>query len=123
MGAAGARHEAAGAGPESEAGPAAKEEANDASEWEDWSVGDWIAGTGVDSGGEAEAGPGAEPELEAAADEPWWVVVDNSTMEGVGRTVELDTALQAFAATVEVGGAVGGGQLTMQLGDLGGQKG
>ena len=44
-------------------------------------------------------------------------------MEGVGRAVELGVALQAFAATVEVGGALGDGQLAMQLGDLGCQKG
>ena len=35
--AAGVRHEAAGAGPESELGPAAEEEASDASEWGDMS--------------------------------------------------------------------------------------
>ena len=54
----------------------------------------------------------------------WWlVVVDSSAVEGVGRAVELDVALQNFAATVEVNGAWGDGQLAMQLGDLGGQKG
>ena len=37
--AAGARHEAAGAGPESELGPAAEEEGSVGSEWEDSSVG------------------------------------------------------------------------------------
>ena len=39
------------------------------------------------------------------------------------RAVELDGALQAFAATVEVDGASGDGQLAKQLGDLGGQEG
>ena len=58
--------------------------------------------------------------MEAAAAESWWVVVDSSTVEGVGRAVELDVALQAFAATVGVDGALGDGQLAMQLGDLGG---
>ena len=33
--AAGARHEAAGAGPEAELGPAVEEEGSNASEWED----------------------------------------------------------------------------------------
>ena len=122
--AAGARHEAAGAGSESELGPAAEEEASDASEWEDWSAGDWIAGTGVNLvGAEAEAGAGAESEVETADDESWWEVVDGSMMEGVGRAVELNMALQAFAATVEVDRALGDGQLAMQLGDLGGEKG
>ena len=46
--AAGARHEVAGAGPEAEMGLAAEEELSDVSEWEDWSRGDWVAGTGVD---------------------------------------------------------------------------
>ena len=45
--AAGARHEAAGADHEAELGLAAEEEVSDASELEDWSMGDWIAGTGV----------------------------------------------------------------------------
>ena len=44
----------------------------------------------------------------------WWTAVQRR---------ELDKALQAFAATVEVDGALGDGQLTMQLGDLGGQRG
>ena len=37
--------------------------------------------------------------------------------------MELDVALQAFAATVEVDGASGDGQLAKQLGDLNGQEG
>ena len=151
MEAAGARHEATGADPVAELGLAAEEEVSGASEWEDWSMGDWIAGTGVNLGvAEAEAGAGAESEgeellaraedsasgsqwgaaaveaaavEEATAAESWWVVVDSSTVEGVGRAVELDVALQAFVATVEVDGAWGDGQLAMQLGDLGGQKG
>ena len=49
--------------------------------------------------------------------------MDSSTVEGVGRAVELDVALQAFVATVEVDGALGDGQLAMQLGDLGGHNG
>ena len=36
-------------------------------------------------------------------------VVDSSTVEGAGRAMELDGVLQAFAATVEVVGALGGG--------------
>ena len=71
-------------------------------------------------GAEAEAGVGAESRVEAADAESWWVVVDSSTAEGVGRAMELDVALQAFAAAVEVDGALGDGQLAMQLGDLGG---
>ena len=62
-------------------------------------------------------------DVEAAAVESRWVVVDSSTMEGVGRAMEPDVALQAFVATVEADGAWGDGQLTMQLGNLGGQKG
>ena len=67
----------------------------------------------------------SESEVEAAAAKPWWVVVDSNTVEGVGRAVELDVALQAFVATVEVDGVLGDGQLAMhaQLGGLGGQKG
>ena len=74
-------------------------------------------------GAEAEAEAGAEPEVEPAADESWWEVVYSNTVEGAGRAMELDMALQAFATTMEVDGAMGGGQLAMQLGDLGGQKG
>ena len=86
--AAGARHEAAGAGP------AAEEGASVDDGWEDWDMEDWVAGTGVNLvGAEAEAGAGAESEVEAAGAEPWWVVVDNSTAEGVGRAIELDVAL------------------------------
>ena len=48
----------------------------------------------------------------------------NKAVEGARRAVELGVALQAFAATVEVDGALGDGQLAMQLamqlGDLGG---
>ena len=47
----------------------------------------------------------------------------NKAVEGARRAVELGVALQAFAATVEVDGALGGGQLAMRLGDLGGKKG
>ena len=50
-------------------------------------------------------------------------MVDSSSVEGVGRAVELGVALKTFAATVEVDGALGDGQLAVQLGDLGGQKG
>ena len=72
---------------------------------------------------EAEAGAGAEAGVETAANESWWEVVNSSTLEGAGRAVELDMALQAFATAVEVDGALGDGQLAIQLGDLGGQKG
>ena len=51
------------------------------------------------------------------------MVVDDNAVENVGRAVELEVALQAFAATVEVDGALDDGQLAMQLGDLGRQKG
>ena len=50
-------------------------------------------------------------------------MIYGSTAEGAARAVELDMALQAFAATVEVDGAMGDGQLAKQLGDLGGQEG
>ena len=46
-------------------------------------------------------------------------MVYSNTVEGAGRAVELNGTLQAFAATVEVAGALGDGQLAMQLGDLG----
>ena len=86
-----------------------------------WDREDWVAGTGVNlEGAEAEAEAGAEAGVEAAANVSWWEVVNSSTLEGAGRAVELDMALQAFAATVEVDGALGDGQLAMQLGDLGG---
>ena len=49
--------------------------------------------------------------------------MDSATVEGARRAVKLEVALQAFAAIVEVDGALGGGQLAMQLGGLGGQKG
>ena len=50
-------------------------------------------------------------------------MIYGSTAEGAARAVELSTALQAFAATVEVDGALGDGQLAVQLGNLGGQEG
>ena len=120
----GAGHGEAGAGPESELGPAAEEGAEDASELEDWSEEDWIAGIGVNlEEAAAEVGAGTESEVEPAAEEPWWVVVDSNTGVGTDRAVELNKALQAFVANVEVGGALSDGQLAMQLGDLGGQRG
>ena len=104
-------------------------------------LGGSLAGTGVDTeeagavagaGGESEGEEplaGAEDDAsgsqgdgdagEATVAESWWVVVDSSTVEWVGRAVELDVALQAFAATVEVDGASGDGQLAKQLGDWG----
>ena len=50
VGAAGTRHEA---GPGAEIGLEAGEveDLGDGSEWEDWSMGDWVAGTGVDNHG------------------------------------------------------------------------
>ena len=74
-------------------------------------------------GAGAEAGAGAESEAEPAPDESWWEVIYGSTTEGTARAVEVGGALQAFAATVEVDGALGDGQLAIQLGDLGGQEG
>ena len=50
-------------------------------------------------------------------------MVDSGTVEGVGRAVELGVALHAFAATVEVDGARGDGQLAPELEVLDGQKG
>ena len=113
-------------------------------------MGDWIAGTGADPE-DAEAGIGADAEAEAGARaeeaapgegeaagrggeeaaaagleapaEFWWEVIYGSTVEGAARAVELDVALQAFAATVEVDGASGDGHLARQLGDLSGQEG
>jgi hypothetical protein len=123
--AAGARHEAAGVGPEAEFGPAAEEEeSGEDIGWVDWDEENWIEGTGVDQeGAGAETGAGAEAEAEPAPDESWWEVIYGSTAEGAARAAELDTVLQAFAATVEVDGASGDGHLAKQLGDLGGQKG
>ena len=45
------------------------------------------------------------------------------SVEGVGKAVELSVALQAFAATVGVGGTEGDGQLVTELGNIDGQKG
>jgi hypothetical protein len=109
--AAGARHEAAGAGPESEFGPVDEEGGSCEDGWEDWDNENWVEGTGVDqvgAGAEARAG---EPEAEPASDESWWEVIHGSTVEGAARATELGMALQAFAATVEVDGAHGDGQL------------
>ena len=143
-----AEHEPAHA--EAEPGPAAEEGASDEEEWEDRDMGDWIAGTGADPedaeariGADAEAEAGARAEEaapegcgatgrggeEAAAArlgapaESWWEVIYGSTVEGAARAVELDGALQAFAATVELDGDSGDGQLAKQLGDLGGREG
>ena len=92
--------------------------------WVDWDEENWIEGTGVDQeGAGAETGAGAGAEAEPAPDESWWEVIYGSTAEGAARAAELDTVLQAFAATVEVNGASGDGHLAKQLGDLGGQKG
>ena len=121
--AAGAWHEAAGTGPESEFGPVGEEGGSWEDGWEDWDKENWIEGTGVDqvgAGAEARAG---EPETEPASDESWWEVIYGSTIEGAARATELEEALQAFAATVEIDGAHGDGQLAKQLGDLGGQEG
>ena len=74
-------------------------------------------------GAVAGAGAGVESEAEVAVDGLWWDVLDSDKMEGVGRAVELNMVLQAFAATVEVDGALDDGQLAMQFGGLGGQKG
>ena len=50
-------------------------------------------------------------------------MIYGNTVEDVGRAMELDMALQAFAAAVEVNGAKGDDQLAKKLGDLGGQEG
>ena len=96
-----------------------------------------IAGTeaGASADVEAEAGARAEeaaPEEtdatgvggeEAQANASWWEVIYGNTVEGAGRTIELDMALQAFVAAVETNGAKDDGQLAKQLSDLGGQEG
>ena len=68
--AAGARHEVAGAGPEAETSLEAREveDLGDGSEWEDWSMGDWVAGTGVDM---EEAGAVAGAGGESGVRSPW----------------------------------------------------
>ena len=120
-----ARHEAAGAGPEAELGPVAEDgESGEDVGWVDWDDENWIEATGVNlEGAGAETGAGAVSEAEPASDESWWEVIYGSTAEGAARVVELSMALQAFAATVEVDGALGDGQLAVQLGNLGGQEG
>ena len=87
-------------------------------------MGNWVAGTGANLE-EAAAGSeaGVEPEAESAADGFWWGVVYSNTVEGAGRAMELNGALQTFAASVEVAGALGDGQLAKQFEDLGGQQG
>ena len=112
MEAAGAGHEAAGAGPESEFDPDAEEGESGEDGWVDWDTcrENWVEGTGVNlEGAEAGAGAGDEPEAEPAADESWWEVIYGDTVEGAGRAMELDTTLQAFASAVEVDGAKGDG--------------
>ena len=47
----------------------------------------------------------------AAKPESWWVVVESSTADGVGGTMELGEALRAFAVIVGVGGGEGGGKV------------
>ena len=122
MEAAGARHEAAGTGPESELGPADEEGESLEDGWVDWDRENRVEGTGANlEGAEAGAEAGDEPEADPAANESWWEVIYGNTVEGVGRAMKLDMALHAFAATVEVDGANGGGQLAKQLGGLGGQ--
>ena len=103
--AAGARHLAPGAGPESELGLAIEEGASADSEWKDSSAGGWIVGNNVNLE-EAAAGDevGGELVVEHGVEESWWVVVDISTVEGAGRAVELGVALQDLAATVGVAG-------------------
>ena len=124
VGAAGARHEGAGAGPESEFGPEDKEGESLRDGWVDWDRENWVEGTGVDlEGAKAGAEVGAGPEAEPAASESWWEVIYGNTVEGAGRATELDIALQAFAAAVEVDGAKGDGQLATQLGYLSNQEG
>ena len=59
--AAGAGHEAAGAGPGSEFGPAAEEGESGEDGWVDWDMEDWVAGTSVNlEGAKAEAEAGAK---------------------------------------------------------------
>ena len=125
VGAAGAGHEAAGAGPESEFDPGAEGGGSEGGGWVDWDRENWVEGTGVNlEGAEAGARAGGEPEAGPAADESWWeVIYGEGNGAGHDRAMELGTALQAFASTVEVDGAMGDGQLAKQLGDLGGQEG
>ena len=111
--AAGAWHEAAGAGPESESESESESgpEDEEGGSWEDWDNENWVEGTGVDQVGAGAEARADEPETEPASDESWWEVTYGSTVEGAARATELEVALQAFAATVEVDGAHGDGQL------------
>jgi hypothetical protein len=70
----GARHEAAGAGPEAELGPVAEEgESGEDVGWVDWDDKNWIEATGVNlEGAGAETGAGAVSEAEPTSDESWW---------------------------------------------------
>ena len=71
--------------------------------WVDWDRENWVEGTGVNlEGAEAGTEAGDEPEAAPAPNESWREVIYGNTVESAGRTMELDMALQAFAAAVEV---------------------
>ena len=96
MEAAGAGHEAAGAGPESEFDPEAEEGESGDDGWVDWDRENWVEGTGVNlEGAEAGAGAGGEPEARPAADESWWEeIYGEGNGAGHDRAMELGTAGQ-----------------------------
>ena len=82
----GAGSEAAGVGPDADDGTRAAvfEELESEEEWVGWSMGDWVAGTGVhdEEVAGAEAGVGAEQRPEAAAGDA--VVWAGASTEEVG---------------------------------------
>jgi hypothetical protein len=115
--AAGARHEATGAGPEAESGPAAEEEESEEKKQistmgKGKKVSKKVVGSanGRAARGREVDGSAAEfavAAAEPAPDESSWEVIYGSTAEGAARAMELSTALQAFASAVEVDGAMG----------------
>ena len=48
--------------------------------------------------------------------------MDSGTANGVGRAVWLDEALRVFSATVEIDEAEGDGQLSIELGNMDGER-
>ena len=80
-----------------------------------------VAGAGAGSGNANRWRDGGRA-WRAAEPEPSWAVVGSSTADGVGGAVELEEALRAFVAAVEVDGAEGDGQLVTKLGNMGGEE-
>ena len=100
-------------------------------------MGDWVAGTGVDTV-QKELGLKLRLVLSqrmavdgkmvavlqsehlaavAAVSGPWWEVLNSGTAEGISRAVWLGEALEVFSVIVEVDGAEGDGQLSTELGN------